>query len=95
MAGGGYVPLSHAICCRPCLPAELPPDSSGRIPGGQKPLAVISLGCHATTDVLPTRCELGASSFVAGYAEAIKVFTTPGAPGGGLWPAGWLVAPGG
>ncbi|GAX77300.1 hypothetical protein CEUSTIGMA_g4746.t1 [Chlamydomonas eustigma] len=24
MAGGGLVPLSHAICCRPCVPTELP-----------------------------------------------------------------------
>lgn len=78
MAGGGYVPLSHAICCRPCLPSELPPDPSGRIPGGQSPLALISLGCHASTDrVLPTRCEEKAGSFVSGYSEAIKVFSSP------------------
>ncbi|EFN57686.1 expressed protein [Chlorella variabilis] len=78
VAGGGYVPLSHAICCRPCLPDELPPDPSGRIPAGEKPLAVISLGCHASTDrSLSTRCEAGAGSFVTGYSEAVKVFTTP------------------
>lgn len=76
VAGGGYVPLSHAICCRPCLPGELPPDPSGRIPGGAKPLAIISLGCHSSTDVLSTRCELEAGSFVSGYSEAVKVFTT-------------------
>lgn len=79
VAGGGYVPLSHAICCRPCLPGELPPDPSGRIPGGAKPLAIISLGCHSSTDVLSTRCELEAGSFVSGYSEAVKVFTTVGA----------------
>lgn len=78
VAGGGYVPLSHAICCRPCLPGELPPDPSGRIPGGAKPLAIISLGCHSSTDVLSTRCELEAGSFVSGYSEAVKVFTTVG-----------------
>lgn len=78
VAGGGYVPLSHAICCRPCLPSELPSDPSGRIPGGQAPLALISLGCHASTDrVLPTRCEERAGSFVSGYSEAIKVFSSP------------------
>ncbi len=78
VAGGGYVPLSHAICCRPCLPSELPPDPSGRIPGGQAPLALISLGCHASTDrVLPTRCEGRAGSFVSGYSDAIKVFSSP------------------
>jgi syndecan 1 len=79
VAGGGYVPLSHAICCRPCLPKELPPDPSGRIPEGQAhPLAVISLGCHGSTDELGTRCEQNAGSFVAGFSEAVKVFTTPG-----------------
>lgn len=91
VAGGGYVPLSHAICCRPCLPDELPPEPSGRIPGGQAPLAVISLGCHPTTDrVLPTRCEERANSFVAGYSESIKVFSTPGRAGrqGQAWEQG-------
>jgi syndecan 1 len=79
VAGGGYVPLSHAICCRPCVPDELPPDASGRIPPGQAPLAVISLGCHPSTNrEMNTRCEEGAGSFVAGYSEAVKVFTTPG-----------------
>eukprot|EP00887_Chlorella_sp_A99_P004577 scaffold4.g4577.t1 len=79
VAGGGYVPLSHAICCRPCLPAELPPDPSGRIPSGQAPLAVFSLACHASTDELLSRCEQGptAGSFVSGFSEAIKVFSTP------------------
>lgn len=78
VAGGGYVPLSRAICCRPCLPDELPADPSGRIPGGQSPLAVISLGCHASTDrTLPTRCEERAGSFVSGFSEGIKVFSTP------------------
>lgn len=79
--------MAHAVAlvpsprcsCRPCLPDELPPDPSGRIPAGEKPLAVISLGCHASTDrSLSTRCEAGAGSFVTGYSEAVKVFTTPG-----------------
>lgn len=79
VAGGGFVPLSHAVCCRPCLPEELPPDPSGAAPAGQAPLAVISLGCHASTDSLPSRCEQSsAGSFVAGFTESIKVFTTPG-----------------
>lgn len=76
VSGGGYVPLSHAICCRPCLPQELPPDPSGQRPAGEVPVAVISLGCHPSTDRdLSTRCELSGSSLVSGYSEAVKVFT--------------------
>ncbi len=52
LQGGGLVPLSHAICCRPCLPTELPPDPSGSISPGDKPLAVVSVGCHASTNQL-------------------------------------------
>ena len=77
VAGGGYVPLSHAICCRPCLPDELPPDPSGRAPSEARPVALVSLGCHPSTDMLPTRCEERAGSFVAGYSEAVRVFTQP------------------
>jgi hypothetical protein len=75
VAGGGYVPLSNAICCRPCLPDELPPDTSGRITPGQKPLGIISLGCHTSTEPLGVRCEAGGQSFVSGFADAIKVYT--------------------
>ena len=71
---------SRAICCRPCLPSEpLPPDPSGRIPAGEVPLAIVSLGCHASTDPLSSRCEAQAGSFVAGYSEAVKVFASPDA----------------
>lgn len=60
--GGGWVPLSRAICCRPCLPAD--------IPGGQKEkaLAVISIGCHASSNRGPSvlKCEAGGGSFVTG-----------------------------
>lgn len=66
IAGSGTVPLSHAICCRPCLPSELPPDSSGRIPSGEKPVAVVSLACHVSTDETPGHCEVAGSSLVAG-----------------------------
>ena len=75
VAGGGAVPLSAAICCRPCLPDSLtPPDPSERVPAGQRPLAVVSLGCHASTDALGLRCEAGAASFVAGFIDAVHVF---------------------
>lgn len=75
MVGGGYVPLSHAICCRPCLPEELPADPTGRAAAGGKPLAVVSLGCHPSTDAQPLRCEGNAGSFVAGFGEDLRVFT--------------------
>ena len=48
LQGGGLVPLSHAICCRPCLPEELP-DSGGRISPDEKGVAIVSIGCHAAT----------------------------------------------
>lgn len=76
MAGGGTVPLSHAVCCRPCLPQELPSDPSGRVPDGEKALGVVSLGCHASTDELPVRCEGNGRSFATGFSESVRVFTT-------------------
>ena len=51
LQGGGLVPLSHAICCRPCLPEELP-DSGGRISPDDKGVAIVSIGCHAATGEL-------------------------------------------
>ncbi|KAL6770310.1 hypothetical protein ACKKBG_A34460 [Auxenochlorella protothecoides x Auxenochlorella symbiontica] len=75
IAGSGTVPLSHAICCRPCLPSELPPDSSGRIPSGEKPVAVVSLACHVSTDETPGHCEVAGSSLVAGFSESVQVFS--------------------
>lgn len=71
--------LAAACSCRPCLPQELPPDPSGQRPAGEVPVAVISLGCHPSTDRdLSTRCELSGSSLVSGYSEAVKVFTMAG-----------------
>jgi len=66
------VPLSRAICCRPCLPSSLPPDEDDR---SQTPLAVVSLGCHASIDTLGVRCEQSAGSFVSGFTDAVRVFT--------------------
>jgi hypothetical protein len=73
VAGGGFVPLSHAVCCRPCLPKELPPDASGRVPAGEKPIAVVSLGCHASTDAIALQCETDAASFVSGFTQSVRV----------------------
>lgn len=73
VVGGGAVPLNHAVCCRPCLPAELPPDSSGRIPPGQRPVAVLSMACHVSTGTPMSLCEAGGAGVVAGYAESVHV----------------------
>ncbi len=51
LAGGGLVPLSHAVCCRPCLPRSLPEDPTGVIPANDSAVAVVSIGCHASTAV--------------------------------------------
>ena len=51
LAGGGLVPLSHAVCCRPCLPEALPEDPTGVIPANDSAVAVVSIGCHASTSV--------------------------------------------
>ena len=74
LVGGGIVPLSRAVCCRPCLPAELPEDATGHVPAGQRPVAVVSLACHASTDSPPGQCEAAGSSFVAGFSESVQVF---------------------
>lgn len=74
LVGGGIVPLSHAICCRPCLPTELPADDSGRVPAGQQPVAVISLACHTSTNDPSDHCERDGESFVAGFSESVQVF---------------------
>lgn len=61
--GGGLVPLSHAICCRPCLPESLPGS-----PDNQSALAVVSLGCHASSNPgsASLRCESQGGSLVTG-----------------------------
>lgn len=71
----GLVPLSHAFCCRPCLPTELPPVTSGFIQPGDQPLAIVSIGCHAATGFGPAsmQCEADAGSFVTGWSAAVRV----------------------
>lgn len=68
VAGGGAVPLSRAMCCRPCLPSS--------IEGEKGPVAVVSLGCHRSTDPLGVKCEADGGSFVSGFTEADRVFTS-------------------
>ena len=78
VAGGGAVPLSRAICCRPCLPADLP-DDSPIFDDSDRPLALVSMGCHASTDPLGVRCEAdntGANSFISGFTSSVHVFSS-------------------
>ncbi len=61
------MPLSHAICCRPCLPETLP-DSGGALPPGARAVAVVSIGCHGSSGEgsAALRCEAAGNSFVSG-----------------------------
>ena len=72
LSGGGLVPLSHAICCRPCLPEELP-QLSAAIAADDKAVAIMSIGCHASRGAGPDtlKCEDGSNSIVSGaqYSE--------------------------
>ena len=70
LAGGGAVPLSRAVCCRPCMPKEkdLPDGMDGA------PLGVVSIGCHASVDGVPVRCEEKSNSFVSGFTNSMRVF---------------------
>lgn len=72
VAGGGAVPLSRAMCCRPCLPSSIQDGKEGNV----NPVAVVSLGCHRSTDPLGVKCEADGGSFVAGFTEADRVFTS-------------------
>lgn len=68
--GDVLVPLSHAICCRPCLPEELPRGSDhGRaIAANDKPVGVVSTGCHNSTSSSPKQmtCEAPGTALVTG-----------------------------
>lgn len=78
MAGGGSVPLSHAICCRHCLPEELPPDLAQQVGVDNKPIAILSYGPHQSTNPLPQklRCEVAGGNMVHGFEEALAVSAT-------------------
>ncbi|PNW87122.1 hypothetical protein CHLRE_02g110000v5 [Chlamydomonas reinhardtii] len=78
MGGGGLVPLSRAICCRPCLPGELPrpPSEMHRLGNGTaRPVAVVSIGCHPSSgrQYRALSCEQSGGSFVTGFSQAERV----------------------
>lgn len=61
------MPLSHAICCRPCLPADLQ-ALNAQISPEDKAVAIMSIGCHSSSGAGPStlHCEAGGNSIVAG-----------------------------
>jgi syndecan 1 len=71
VAGGDAVPLSKAMCCRPCMPSD------GWVPTGVDgaALGVVSVGCHASSDKVPVRCEEHSNAFVSGFTNAVRVFS--------------------
>ncbi|GLI61083.1 hypothetical protein VaNZ11_003350 [Volvox africanus] len=75
MGRDGLVPLSRAICCRPCLPGELPrPAHFGNV-NVAKPVAVVAIGCHPSSgkQFRALACETAGSSFVTGFSQAQRV----------------------
>lgn len=47
------MPLSRAICCRPCLPKHLPPELSSLHSNDNvsTAVAIVSIGCHKSAAV--------------------------------------------
>jgi hypothetical protein len=82
--GGDPVPLSKAVCCRPCLPHERE-YKDGLDSSEDRIVAVISAGCHASSDSSSSfHCERegdGKTSkgFVVGFTDVARVFA-PGEP---------------
>lgn len=76
MAGGGYVPLSRAMCCRLCLPKEFPPEFTSKLPAGVFPASIISVGCHSSTTTDLVTCEKSSNDFLTGFQSAVPVPTS-------------------
>eukprot|EP00208_Stichococcus_sp_RCC1054_P005234 CAMPEP_0206139990 /NCGR_PEP_ID=MMETSP1473-20131121/7929_1 /ASSEMBLY_ACC=CAM_ASM_001109 /TAXON_ID=1461547 /ORGANISM="Stichococcus sp, Strain RCC1054" /LENGTH=623 /DNA_ID=CAMNT_0053533959 /DNA_START=71 /DNA_END=1944 /DNA_ORIENTATION=- len=76
LAGGGLVPLSRALCCRPCLPMDLPTVAVDADGSNATALAIVSIGCHKSTarGAGQLQCE-SPGSLVAGYAQSNRVNT--------------------
>ncbi len=43
------MPLSHAVCCRPCLPDELPAEAAAVLPPNTTAVSIVSIGCHPSS----------------------------------------------
>ena len=70
------MPLSHAICCRPCLPEKLP-----GLTANDSALAILSLGCHASSNPgsASLRCESKGGSLVTGEPFFVQALVLSGA----------------
>lgn len=66
------VPAADAICCRLTVPKSLPHDPSGVVKLGDKPVGIISVGCHSSTNTgnETMECELDSESFISGFQGA-------------------------
>ncbi|GIL81288.1 hypothetical protein Vretimale_1161 [Volvox reticuliferus] len=75
MGRDGLVPLSRAICCRPCLPGELPRPARFGNTTAARPVAVVAIGCHPSSgkQFRALACETAGSSFVTGFSQAERV----------------------
>ncbi len=86
LAGGGLVPLSRALCCRPCVPHHLPKyaeDPEDPASANVTALAMISIGCHRSTargagpaplHNLPAVCIRAAAVAWRVWAQPLQIF---------------------
>lgn len=79
--GGEPVPLSKALCCRPCLPGDkiAVEGKERRVERPSEAVAVVSVGCHPSSNTESAfQCERDAQgnskSFVVGFTNIGRVF---------------------
>eukprot|EP00889_Picochlorum_renovo_P007528 jgi/Picre1/34558/NNA_002026.t1 len=82
--GGEPVPLSKAVCCRPCLPEDKITVEKGQLEWPSDAVAVVSVGCHPSSNTESAfQCERDArgksKSFIVGFTNIGRVFA-PGEP---------------
>lgn len=69
------VPASSALCCRP----NAPEDISTGTDDTAKPVGIISVGCHTSSNEgnRLMQCEATSSSFVAGFLDSLSLSKSP------------------
>lgn len=73
------VPLSRAICCRPCLPKRLPPQLGG-LHGHDNvtaAVAIVSIGCHKSAAQGQSMAALEVTAFMS---RGLAVCVSPRSP---------------